>query len=88
MVNEPLSGLRFGDVRPGMTVRILGVSADTPELRRLQELGLTPGTVFRVVRVAPLGDPVEIALRGYRLCLRRAEAAAFLLESLTDPLSA
>ncbi|RMG22912.1 MAG: ferrous iron transport protein A [Armatimonadetes bacterium] len=88
MVNEALSGLTFRDVRPGMTVRILGVSGDTPELRRLQELGLTPGTVFQVVRVAPLGDPVEIALRGYRLCLRRSEASAFLLESLNDPLTA
>jgi len=63
-----------------MTVRVAGVLAYTPEIRRLLELGLTPGTVFRVVRVAPLGDPIEIALRGYRLCLRRAEAASFVLE--------
>lgn len=80
MVNESLGGIRFGNVRPGMTVRVVGVLAETPEVRRLQELGLTPGTVVRVVRVAPLGDPIEIALRGYRLCLRRAEAGSFLLE--------
>jgi Fe2+ transport system protein FeoA len=80
MVNESLGGIRFANVRPGMTVRVVSVVAETPEVRRLQELGLTPGTVVRVVRVAPLGDPIEIALRGYRLCLRRAEAASFLLE--------
>lgn len=81
MVNERLGGLNFANVRPGMTVRVVSILAETPEIRRLQELGLTPGTVFRVVRVAPLGDPVEIALRGYRLCLRRAEASSFVLET-------
>lgn len=80
MVNESLGVLRFANVRPGMTVRVVAILTETPEVRRLQELGLTPGTVLRVVRVAPLGDPIEIALRGYRLCLRRAEAASFVLE--------
>lgn len=80
MVNERLGGLKFTNVRPGMTVRVVSVLEETPEIRRLQELGLTPGTVIHVVRAAPLGDPIEIALRGYRLCLRRAEAASFILE--------
>jgi ferrous iron transport protein A len=43
--------------------------------RRLMSLGLTPGTAFSVVKVAPLGDPVEIEVRGFRLSLRRSEAA-------------
>lgn len=43
--------------------------------RRLLGLGLTPGTPFSVVKVAPLGDPVEIEVRGFRLTLRRREAA-------------
>jgi ferrous iron transport protein A len=42
--------------------------------RRLLEMGLLPGTEVRVVRVAPLGDPIELALRGYALSIRRAEA--------------
>ena len=41
---------------------------------RLMEMGLVPGTTLRVVGVAPLGDPIEIELRGYRLSLRRTEA--------------
>jgi len=43
--------------------------------RRLMSLGLTPGTRFRMVKVAPLGDPVEIEVRGFRLSLRKGEAA-------------
>jgi Fe2+ transport system protein FeoA len=43
---------------------------------RLLEMGLLPGTRVRVARVAPLGDPLELRLRGYTLSIRRAEAAA------------
>jgi len=43
-------------------------------------MGLTPGTPFKVTRVAPLGDPVEIAVRGFKLTLRRDEAAAVRVE--------
>jgi len=43
--------------------------------RRLLELGLIPGTKVEVLRVAPLGDPIELLVRGYRLSLRREDAA-------------
>lgn len=43
--------------------------------RRLMELGLTPGTVVQVVRRAPLGDPIELSVRGVHLWLRRSEAS-------------
>jgi Fe2+ transport system protein FeoA len=43
--------------------------------RRLMEMGLLPGTEVRVVRVAPLGDPLELRLRDYSLSVRRSEAA-------------
>lgn len=56
----------------GVIVRLHGEGA----LRRhLMDLGLIKGTPFEVVRVAPLGDPVEIAVRGYQLSIRREEAA-------------
>jgi ferrous iron transport protein A len=42
---------------------------------RLMEMGLVPGTGLRVLGVAPLGDPVEIEVRGYRLSIRKSEAA-------------
>jgi Fe2+ transport system protein FeoA len=46
----------------------------SPIGRRLLDLGFTPGSRLRVVRRAPLGDPVEYELRGSRICLRRGEA--------------
>lgn len=48
--------------------------------RRLLEMGVLPGTELRVERIAPLGDPIEIRLRGYALSLRRAEASHILVE--------
>jgi ferrous iron transport protein A len=44
------------------------------------EMGLLPGTPIQVVRYAPLGDPIEIMLRGYHLSLRRAEAVGIVVE--------
>lgn len=59
----------------GETTRILDVpGADTVSLRLL-EMGLTPGVTVAVVAAAPLGDPLEVELRGYRLSIRRREAA-------------
>ena len=51
------------------------VSGEERLRRRLLEMGLVPGTEVHLVRRAPLGDPLEIGVRGYRLSLRRAEAA-------------
>ena len=47
---------------------------------RLMEMGLTPGVEVRVIGVAPLGDPLELELRGYRLSVRRSEAARVAVE--------
>lgn len=50
--------------------------------RKLLAMGLTPGTEFTVTRVAPLGDPVEILVRGFKLSLRKDEAAALAIEEV------
>ena len=50
--------------------------------KRLLAMGLTPGTEFSVTRFAPMGDPVEIKLRGFSLTLRKDEAAVLLIEKL------
>jgi len=47
---------------------------------RLREMGLLPGTRLKLVRTAPMGDPLEIEVRGYRLTLRRSEADAIQVE--------
>lgn len=70
--------LRTLETLPARTRAIVGAPAtSSPVIARLLELGLTPGTPVEVVRRAPFGDPIEILLRGTRLCLRRADAAAF-----------
>jgi Fe2+ transport system protein FeoA len=68
------SPLSLADLEPGADARVESVEAGTPIGRRLQDLGFVPGTPVRVLRRAPLGDPVEYELRGTRLCLRRSEA--------------
>ncbi len=55
--------------------RVVEVAGGDDVTLRLLEMGLTPGVDVDVVGVAPLGDPIEIELRGYRLSLRRSEAA-------------
>lgn len=77
-----ISARRLVDLAPGEFGRITQVRGPAEIRHRLQEMGLTSGTVVRLVRVAPLGDPVELHLRGYRLSVRKAEAAEVLLSVL------
>ena len=51
-----------------------------PSFLRLREMGVLPGTPVTLVRVAPLGDPIEIKIRGYHLTLRKSEAEHVLVE--------
>ena len=57
-------------------VRLDGENVPT----RLLEMGLLPGTHVEVLRLAPLGDPMDLRIRGYRLSIRKAEAACVVLE--------
>ncbi len=59
----------------GASARVAGVHGGDDTALRLLEMGLTPGIDVRVVGTAPLGDPLELEVRGYRLSIRRAEAA-------------
>lgn len=64
----------------GQRVRIRGYSLPEAVRLRLLEMGLTEGVECRVVRYAPLGDPMEVYVRGYHLSLRTAEAEGVLVE--------
>jgi ferrous iron transport protein A len=69
------------DLLPAGARAVLGEAAGSdPTILRLIEMGMTPGTEVVVERRAPLGDPIEIALRGTRICLRRADAMRFAVE--------
>ena len=72
--STPPPDLSLADLEPGAEARVEAVESGTPFGRRLADLGFLPGTPVRVLRRAPLGDPVEYELRGTRLCLRRSEA--------------
>jgi Fe2+ transport system protein FeoA len=58
---------------PGESGMVVGFAGNGPVEQRLRDLGLLPGTRVLALRRAPLGDPAEYELRGYRLCLRRTE---------------
>lgn len=68
----PLSLDRIAIGRPA---RVAAVTGGDATALRLLEMGLTPGASVRVVAHAPLGDPLELEVRGYRLSLRRSDAA-------------
>lgn len=72
----------FGELKKGMRARIASTPEPKDQVLRFHEMGLTPGTEFKVVKIAPLGDPIEIDLRGYRLCLRKQEMTGFEVEIL------
>lgn len=61
---------------PGQRARICTHPSARGVPPRLEELGFVPGTAVEVLRRAPFGDPVELEIRGYRICLRRAELAS------------
>ena len=68
-------------VNIGSTTQVLEISGEDNTSLRLLEMGLTPGVEVTVVGTAPLGDPVELELRGYRLSIRRNEAALVVVAS-------
>lgn len=63
------------DLPLGQNAEIMSIDCERRLSRRLMEMGLLPGTRVRIVRVAPLGDPIELRVRNYSLSVRRAEAA-------------
>ncbi len=82
MVSQDRQTIQFSALKKGMRARIVRILKCPCELERLQEMGLTEGTEFRVVKVAPFGDPFEIDVRGYRLCLRKKETSCFEVERI------
>jgi len=74
MTPTPLSTLHLGE--KGI---ISGFELDPETRQRLSEMGLTKGVECTLVRIAPMGDPIEIMVRGYRLSLRKSEAVGVLI---------
>lgn len=66
---------------PGQTGRVVRVHTQGALKRRIFDMGITPGTEITMVKAAPMGDPLELSLRGYSLSVRKAEAEAVLMET-------
>lgn len=67
-------------LKPNERARVVSIGSSGPIRRRLIDMGITPGTEILMRKVAPLGDPIEINLRGYELSLRKAEADQIVIE--------
>lgn len=68
------------DIRVGETVTVKKVLGEGPIRRRIMDMGITKGVEIYVRKVAPLGDPMELNLRGYELTLRKADASMIDVE--------
>lgn len=62
------------DTRIGETVTVAKLSGESAIKRRIMDMGVTKGTTIFVRKVAPLGDPIEVTVRGYELSIRKTEA--------------
>jgi Fe2+ transport system protein FeoA len=72
------------DLEPGSRARLCVEHEDRRAAGRLAELGFVPGTEVRIVRVAPLRDPVEVEIRGTRFCARRSELQGLCVVPVID----
>ena len=68
------------DVKVGSTVTVKKIAGEGPVKRRIMDMGITRGVQVYVRKVAPLGDPVEVTVRGYELSIRKADAEIIEVE--------
>lgn len=68
------------DVKIGQSARVVKLHGEGALRRRIMDMGMTKGVVVKVRKVAPLGDPLEVTLRGYELSLRKDDAAMIEVE--------
>jgi len=68
------------DITPGNSGVVKYIDGVGPLRRRLIDMGITPDTTIKVVKIAPFGDPMEVNLRGYKLSLRKEDAKKIILQ--------
>ncbi len=70
------------DAAVGQTVKVVRLTGTGPVKRRIMDMGITKGQTIYVRRVAPLGDPLEVTVRGYELSVRKADAQMVEVEEV------
>ena len=79
---KAMGSAKLKDLKPGQKGKVLKINARGEMSKRIVEMGVTPGAVVEVERVAPLGDPMDIKVKGYHLSLRKDEADGIEIETL------
>ncbi len=77
-----MTSTKLKDLKPGGKGKVLRIVSRGETNKRIVEMGVTPGTVVEVERVAPLGDPIDVKVKGYHLSLRKEEADGIEVEPL------
>lgn len=72
------------DVKVGTTVKVVKINGEGVYKRRIMDMGITKNSQIFVRKVAPLGDPIEITVRGYELSLRKADAECVEIELIQE----
>lgn len=67
------------EIKCGETVKVAKIQGEGPVRRRIMDMGITKGCEVFVRKVAPLGDPIEVTVRGYELSLRKADAEMIVI---------
>lgn len=75
----------LNNIKPGHSAEVIRTELSGALKRRLTDMGITPGVIIKVKRTAPLGDPIEIKLRGYELSIRRSDAKKIIVRSVEVP---
>ena len=68
------------DLKMGQEGIVVSIGEKGPMRRRIMDMGITPGASIKVIKVAPMGDPIEINIRGYELSLRKDEASQIVIQ--------
>ncbi len=72
--------MTLGEAQVGSTVTVQKIDGDGAYKRRIMDMGITKGTQLFIRKVAPLGDPVEITVRGYELSVRKSDASCVIVK--------
>ena len=72
--------MNLSEAKVGTTVTVAKIEGDGAYKRRIMDMGVTKGTELYIRKVAPLGDPVEITVRGYELTVRKNDATCILIK--------
>ena len=77
---KKVSNTALASLKPAMRAKVVTISGKGAVKRRIMDMGVIPGAIVEVEKVAPLGDPIEVKIKGYHLSLRKSEATGIFVE--------